>query len=231
MKLKKLNVMKTPPDISDAEIQAMMDFDKVLEAHRSANKTGRFIKPVLWITGTAVVLLVAGWIAFKPTQPVETITSASTETLKPEVSTLPKEEQETPTPATESKGEASLKKSTPIKSEPEVVPSAADVYTEAEPLSGYPDLYAYFQRELTYPVEALKDSVQGIVSVSFVIGKDGKPGQIKILNSLGTAFDNEAMRVITNMPEWKPASLNGKAMPARISMPLTFQIERTPKQP
>jgi len=226
MKLKKLNIMKTRPDISDAEIQAMMVFDKVLERHRSIKTNSRFIKPALWITGILTIAIV-GWIAFKPTKVAEPIAAPPVEqpaivpqNIEEPTNTLPSEPKQT-----------TSKKSPVIK--PEVKPEqpAADVYTEAEPLHGYPELYAYFQKEKTYPVEALKDSVEGIESVSFVINRNGKPEQIKILNSLGTAFDNEAIRVIGNMPEWRPASLNGKPTPARISMPLTFHIEQTQKQP
>jgi TonB family protein len=79
-------------------------------------------------------------------------------------------------------------------------------------------------------VEALKDSIEGIVSVSFVIDKNGKPDQVKVLNSLGSAFDTEALRVISGMPQWKPAMINGKPVAARISMALTFQITRTTRQ-
>ena len=228
MKSKKLNIMKTRPDISDAEIQAMMDFNKVLDGHRSAKKNGKFLKPALWITGAVVVTAFVGWMVFRPVKTPEPTVSSS---INKEESAPQKTELSPATTTTPDTKPAIADKPAVIKTDDKPEPVTADVYTEAEPMGGYPDLYAYFQKELTYPAEAVKDSIEGIVSVSFVIGRNGKPEQIKILNSLGTVFDNEAMRVIGGMPEWKPASLNGKPMPARISMPLTFQIERTPKQP
>jgi TonB family protein len=217
MKLKKLNIMKTRPDISDEEIRTMMDFNSLLQKH----KAGSPVNPWKFIIPGALAIAIAAWIMWP--QQIETKPEVVVE-QKPEVrkpAEVPKE------PSVESKP-APTQAKPKLKTEP-AQPPPTDVYSEAEPLKGYPDLYAYFQKELTYPVEALKDSIEGVVSVSFVIGKAGKPEQIRIQNSLGAAFDKEAIRVITGMPEWNPATLNGKPVPARISMPLTFQINRTSK--
>lgn len=92
-------------------------------------------------------------------------------------------------------------------------------------MDGYPSLYAYFDRELKYPV-ASKDSIQGIVTVSFAITEAGKPDLIRIENSLGKAFDVECVRVIKNMPPWKPATINGKPVQVRLSIPLSFKIKK-----
>jgi TonB family protein len=99
-------------------------------------------------------------------------------------------------------------------------------YTEAEPLNGYPALYEYFNRELVYPEAGIKDSVQGVVTVSFVIGLNGEPEKISVENSLGDAFDHEAKRLIENMPAWKPARVNGKPVTTKLSIPLTFRLEK-----
>ena len=99
-------------------------------------------------------------------------------------------------------------------------------FTEAEPIDGYPALYAYFNRELKYPQELAKDSVEGTVTVSFIINENGKPAAIKIITSLGEVFDKESIRIIENMPAWKPATINGSATATRLSIPLTFQIKK-----
>jgi TonB family protein len=105
--------------------------------------------------------------------------------------------------------------------------ASASVYHQAEPVSGYPDLYAYFERELTYPQEAVRDSLEGVVTVVFTINAAGKPENILVENSLGTPFDQEVNRVIENMPPWKPASYNGKPMKSKVSIPLTFELKNT----
>ena len=215
--------MKTRPEISDQEIQSMMDFNKVLDVHRHAQKRSK----LFWSAGIAsgIIILLIGFELLKPSTtstPQQKIIQDSAATVVEKTIEPVTEPAAEPVAAAPEKNDV-VKKEAP-KQEPVV--ETTQTYTEAEPLNGYPDLYAYFQKELKYPVEALKDSIEGIVSVSFVINKEGKPEQVKILNSLGTAFDNEATRVITGMPGWKPAAMNGKAVPARISMPLTFQIEK-----
>ncbi|HMJ67354.1 MAG TPA: energy transducer TonB [Cyclobacteriaceae bacterium] len=221
--------MKTRPEISDQEIHQMMDFKKVLDDHRIARKKVTTMR--VGFIGGAIVLAITAWYLLMPSEtprlsiqePAPVITdSVSTEKIgkeEPVKSTTPK--------TTEIKKEKEVK---PPADASEVT-AAKDVYLEAEPVDGYPELYAYFKKELKYPVEAMKDSIEGIVSVSFVINNQGQPEQIKILNSLGAAFDHEATRVVTGMPQWKSASLNGKSVPARISMPLTFQIDKNRKQP
>lgn len=100
------------------------------------------------------------------------------------------------------------------------------VYVQAEPVEGYEALYAYFGSELIYPEAAVKDSVEGVLIVKFLINKEGRPEQIQISGSLGNLFEKEAVRLIEHMPLWKPATLNGKAVTSKLSIPLTFQLQK-----
>lgn len=98
------------------------------------------------------------------------------------------------------------------------------IYVQSEPVDGFPDLYAYFGRELSYPEVA--DSLEGVVVVVFTINPQGRPEKITIEKSLGLAFDQEAIRLIENMPDWKPATFNHEPVSSRLSIPITFQIQR-----
>ncbi|MEL7006460.1 MAG: TonB family protein, partial [Bacteroidota bacterium] len=100
------------------------------------------------------------------------------------------------------------------------------VYLEAEPLNGIASLYEYFDETLTYPVEALKDSIQGVTLVTFTINTAGRAEKIIIEKSLGPLFDKEAIRVLDGMQEWRPASINGQSIDSKVSIPLTFRIEK-----
>ena len=124
------------------------------------------------------------------------------------------------------------------KDQPKTNPAPSDTasqepfnYFEAEPENGYPHLYEYFANELKYPEIAMRDSISGIVTVSFVLNRNGKPEQIKVLNSMGEAFDLEAFRIIENMPSWKPATLNGNPVSSKISVPLSFQFKKDKVKP
>jgi TonB family protein len=116
-----------------------------------------------------------------------------------------------------------LKVDSPVADRPqrEVTP----MYRQAEPVDGYASLYEYFSSSLVYPVDAPSDSIQGVLTVTFTINAEGKPESISIHNSLGKAFEREAIRLIQEMPEWKPAQLNNKPVPSKMSLPLTFQIK------
>ncbi len=103
-------------------------------------------------------------------------------------------------------------------------PPLTNVDVQAEPVKGFPDLYAYFARELTYPEVA--DSVDGVVVVAFTINTEGRPEKISIEETIGLAFSQEAIRLIENMPQWKPATFNGRPMATRLSLPITFQVQR-----
>jgi len=107
--------------------------------------------------------------------------------------------------------------------------TAENVYSQAEPRGGYPALYDYFEKQLSYPLAALKDSVEGIEIVTFVIEKDGHPSKIKIDQSLGEEFDREAVRLIEMMPGWEPARLGREAVPSKVSIPITFTITKQKK--
>lgn len=107
-----------------------------------------------------------------------------------------------------------------------VNPKAEAVYIQAEPIDGYEALYAYFGKELIYPEAAVKDSVEGVMVVKFLINKEGKPEKIQTSGSLGVLFEKEAVRLIEHMPLWKPATLNGKPVVSRLSIPLTFQLQK-----
>jgi TonB family protein len=113
--------------------------------------------------------------------------------------------------------------------QPASTSAVSDTYVQAEPLDGYTQLYAYFNEHLTYPPQAVKDSVEGIETVSFTIDERGKPTHISITHSLGALFDEEAMRVINKMPEWRPATLNGRPVASQLSVPLTFNLNRIKK--
>lgn len=230
----KLKIVKNRPDITDEEIRGYMDFDSLMNKHIAQKKTGlngkHIAAIVVAITGIAVMTYLL-WpeapLSSSQDAPVqERVTSPdqfADETVEqiaaPEQRKKSSDDSDKPT---ESKPVQPItEKTDKVVAEAEQPESS---YHEAEPTEGYQNLYEYFAHELRYPAEAVKDSTQGIVTVSFLIDKDGKPAQIKIQNSLGAAFDKEAMRLIANMPSWKPATLNGKPVPAKMSMPLTFQI-------
>jgi periplasmic protein TonB len=60
------------------------------------------------------------------------------------------------------------------------------------------------------------------VIVRFSVGEDGSVTHFEIMQSGGSAFDNEVIRVLKKMPKWKPAVQNGKNVPVMFTQPVTF---------
>jgi len=234
----KLQIMKNRPSVTDEEIRSYMNFDSVLSQHEARKKTEqtwkRIISLLLGIAGIAIVTYVfwpdapAAITLNVPTVESPLVSDIVQPQTEPVSEAADERNKETEVIANESvKAKESEKPQEKVLLVQEESAAPAFQYLEAEPSEGYPNLYDYFARELRYPVEGLKDSIQGIVSVSFLIDQEGKPVQIKIVNSLGPAFDKEAQRLIENMPAWKPATLNGKPVAAKVSLPFTFQIVKS----
>ncbi|RLD59252.1 MAG: hypothetical protein DRJ05_06685 [Bacteroidetes bacterium] len=82
----------------------------------------------------------------------------------------------------------------------------------------------YLVENIKYPEEARKNGVQGRVFVTFVVEEDGKLSDVKILKGIGGGCDEEAVRVIKDMPEWEPGKQKGKAVRVQFNMPIMFKL-------
>lgn len=67
----------------------------------------------------------------------------------------------------------------------------------------------WISRNLKYPQEAVKQKIEGSVTVRFYIDTKGKPQNIEIIKSDNSIFDAEAKLVIGNMPDWTPGKQRG----------------------
>jgi protein TonB len=67
-------------------------------------------------------------------------------------------------------------------------------------------------------------NVEGKVFVQFVIDKDGSPSDITVLKGIGSGCDEEAVRVIKNMPKWTPGKQRGRPVKVRMSLPIVFKL-------
>jgi len=87
-------------------------------------------------------------------------------------------------------------------------------------------LSEYIERHLQYPGSAKKLGIEGKVIVNFLVEKDGKISDVKILKPLDQAFDAEAIRVVKSMPRWTPGRLGQKHIAIRIVLPITFKSQQ-----
>ena len=73
---------------------------------------------------------------------------------------------------------------------------------------------------LDYP-DSLQN-IKGQVLLSIVINPKGMIETVEVIKSLHTLLDQEAVRVISKSPKWKPAKQNGKKVKMAITQAINF---------
>lgn len=87
------------------------------------------------------------------------------------------------------------------------------------------DLISYLQKNLQYPAFAKENNIEGRVTVQFVVNEDGSIGNAIIKKGIGGGCNEEALRVIMNMPKWKPGMQNGHPVKVYYTLPITFMLQ------
>jgi periplasmic protein TonB len=109
---------------------------------------------------------------------------------------------------------------------PEVVTQPATwVPQMPEFMGGEEELMKYLYANIHYPQMAREVGIRGTVNIQFVVESDGSISSIKLLRGIGGGCDEEAMRVISQMPKWKPGKQNGKAVPVYFMLPVKFSFK------
>lgn len=100
-------------------------------------------------------------------------------------------------------------------------------FTEVMPLfnNGEGDIVSYLAKEIDYPQRAVTAAVSGKVVVRFDVAADGSVTNIIVEKGIGFGCDEEAVRVVSAMPRWKPGMQNGKAVPVRMRLPIKFEMQ------
>ena len=83
----------------------------------------------------------------------------------------------------------------------------------------------YLKQSIQYPQEALEQEMEGRVIVRMIINKDSTVSDVTVARSSGNELlDQEAVRVIEQMPKWLPAKNGDKVVRCRYTLPVTFRI-------
>lgn len=101
-----------------------------------------------------------------------------------------------------------------------------EVYKVVEDFPRFPEgnVQQYIAWNLHYPEKALKDKVEGKVFVQFVIDTTGKVVEPKVIKSVSPELDAEALRVVSEMPAWKPGMQRGKPVRVSFTLPVIFKL-------
>ena len=86
-------------------------------------------------------------------------------------------------------------------------------------------LMSYLSSHTKYPVVAQENGVQGRVTVSFVVERDGSITDVHVVRSVDPSLDREAARVVSTMPNWQPGKQNGSAVRVKFNVPVQFKLQ------
>jgi periplasmic protein TonB len=85
-------------------------------------------------------------------------------------------------------------------------------------------LLGFIRERLRYPSLAARNHVEGKVIVSFWLDERGRPYGFGIWKGLGAGLDEEALRILREMPDWAPAIINGRAALMQLRIPVVFRL-------
>lgn len=77
---------------------------------------------------------------------------------------------------------------------------------------------------LKYPEMAKDKGIQGRITLTFLVKKDGSVSDVKVLRGVDKSLDEEAVRVVSASPNWTPGVEDGKAVNVRFQFPIIFQL-------
>lgn len=113
----------------------------------------------------------------------------------------------------------------PVEEE-EADPQEIHVVVEQQPEfpGGEAALMKFIQKTLKYPAFAVENNIQGRVTLSFVVEKDGSIADIQVMRSPAEELSKEGTRIVSSMPKWKPGRQHGKPVRVKYVLPITFRL-------
>lgn len=115
----------------------------------------------------------------------------------------------------------------PPKPKQEEVTEEIFVVVEDQPLfpGGNAAMMKFLSENIKYPVIAQENGIQGRVICNFVVEKDGSITDVQVVRGVDPSLDKEAVRVIQQMPRWKPGKQRGQAVRVRFTLPVVFRLQ------
>lgn len=100
-------------------------------------------------------------------------------------------------------------------------PEIGPMYT-----GGTGEMHRFISNTLSYPADAVVREAQGLVVYTFVVEKDGTLTNFNIIHRADSLLNQEALRILQNMPPWRPARHNGEIVRAETYVPMYFKLNK-----
>ena len=105
----------------------------------------------------------------------------------------------------------------------------AEIFKVVEEMPEFPGgaakMMEFIQKNIKYPMMARESDIQGRVFVNFVVEPDGSISNVTVMRGIGGGCDEEALRVVQSMPNWKPGKQRGSAVRCSFTVPIIFKLQ------
>ncbi|MDB5240239.1 MAG: TonB family protein [Spirosoma sp.] len=105
-------------------------------------------------------------------------------------------------------------------------PDEEEIFTVVEQhpefTGGMRALGEYMTANVRYPEAARASRIEGRVFVNFIVRKDGHITDVNVLKGIGFGCDEEAIRVVSAMPNWKPGTQSGRPVNVKYNLVVRF---------
>jgi len=100
------------------------------------------------------------------------------------------------------------------------------VFVSVEKMPEFPGgdaaLLKWITENINYPEIAKENNITGRVNCTLTVNADGSVSDVKVIRSIDPNLDNEAVRVLSALPKFKPGENKGKAVRVKYSVPVRF---------
>lgn len=84
-------------------------------------------------------------------------------------------------------------------------------------------MVSFINETREYPAKAYHDGVEGRVTCSFIVNADGSISHVRVLRRVEPSLDQEAVRILKQMPPWVPGRHEGRPVPVRVIYAVAFR--------
>jgi TonB family protein len=109
-----------------------------------------------------------------------------------------------------------------VATNPEEVLSYAEVMPEFP--GGMSEMIKFLQENMIYPDEMKENGIEGRIYVQFVVTKTGSIEEVTIAKGIN-GLNREAIRLVKQMPNWKPGTNYGKQVNVKMVVPILFSLK------
>src|SRR5262245_33203066 len=100
------------------------------------------------------------------------------------------------------------------------------VQTQPEFPGGADSLVAFVSKNVSYPKTSQRAGAEGRVYVGFLVDKEGKIKNPRLLSGINEELDSEAMRIVALMPDWTPGTVAGTNVDVQYIIPVDFILPK-----